>query len=82
MPSAIAALDHEAVDDAVEDHAVVVRRLLLLAGRRVAPLLRAVGEADEVGDRLGRFLVEQSNRERAFGRIEASVSAGFHAISF
>ena len=66
----IAALDHEAVDHAVEDDAVVERRLPPLAGRRVAPLLGALGEADEVGDRVGGFLVEQADVEVAFRRLE------------
>ena len=48
----VAALDHEAVDDAVKDDAVVVRLRHLLVGARVGPLLRALGEADEVLDRL------------------------------
>ena len=48
----IAALNHEAVDHAVEDDAVVVRLRDLLVGARVGPLLGAFGQADEVVDRV------------------------------
>ena len=53
----VAALNHEAVDHAMKDDAVVVRLRDLLVGARVGPLLGAFGQADEVLDGLGRFLV-------------------------
>ena len=62
--------------------AVVERRLLALAGRRVAPFLGALGQADEIGDRVGRLLVEQPDREVAFRGIELRVSSWLHVISF
>ena len=54
----VAALDHEAGDDAVE-HGLVVERAGLGAGR-VLPgvLLRALGEADEVVDGDRRVIAE------------------------
>ncbi len=79
----VAALDHEAVDHAVEDEAVVVRLLHLLARLRVGPLLRALGEADEVGDGLRRVLVEELDGELALRGGEVGVGAwlqlGLHA---
>ena len=57
-----AALDHEAVDHPVEVEAVVEAAGLLLPGLRVGVLLRALGEADEVRDRLGGVVREQVDR--------------------
>src|SRR5688500_15533299 len=54
----IAALNHESVDHAVEDDAVVIRLTYLSIAARIGPLLRALGEPDEVFDSLGRFLIE------------------------
>ena len=48
----IAALDHERVDDPVEDRAVIVRPGALPAGAGVGPLLRAFRQPREVLDRL------------------------------
>ena len=45
----------------------------LLVGARVGPLLRALGQPDEVLDRLRRFLVEQTDREVSFGGDELRV---------
>src|SRR6478735_2532537 len=73
----IATLNHEAVDDAVEDDAVVEGRGFLLAVARVRPLPGPLGEADEVGDGVGHFLIEQTDREAAFGGVEAG--KGTHA---
>jgi hypothetical protein len=55
----VAGLDHEAVDDPVEDHPVVERtgRLTLCVACRV--LLGAVGQADEVRHGLGRVIREE-----------------------
>src|SRR5262249_30781574 len=74
LAEAVAALNHEAVDDAVKDHAVVERRLLALAADRVAPFLRAFGETDEILYSVGRFLVEEADLEIAFGCLEIRVS--------
>ena len=70
-----AALDHEAVDDAVERQAVVERPVDRLAGDRILPRLGAFGEADEVGDGLGRDVVEQLDDEGALVRGEVRVGA-------
>src|SRR5699024_10502141 len=55
----VAALDHEAGDDAVE-HGLVVERARVLAGRVGAlVLLGALGEADEVVHGLRRMVAEE-----------------------
>src|SRR5690606_37237991 len=67
----ITALDHEAVDHAVEDEAVIEGRAgATLSRGRVDPFLRALRQADEVGDRPGRLLVEEPDRERALAGLE------------
>ena len=51
VASAVAALDHEAGDDAVEGGSVVEGLAGdLLVGCGIGPVLGAFGEADEVGD--------------------------------
>src|SRR5262245_24342943 len=47
LPERIAALDHEAVDDAVEDRAVEVGCLHPASRPRIGPFLRSIGEAGE-----------------------------------
>src|SRR5262249_48935336 len=74
LTETIAALNHEAVDDAVKDHAVVERRFLAFAGDRVAPLFGAFSKADEVLHGVGRFPVEQADLEIAFGCREIRVN--------
>src|SRR5215831_2060689 len=69
----IAALDHEAVDHAMEDRAVVVRRGALLSGARIGPFLRAVGETGEIRDGLRGEILEQLDAEVAFARREMRV---------
>src|SRR5215510_9337497 len=69
----IATLDHEAVDHAVEDRAVVQGRLHFLSGARIGPLLAAVCQPREVGDGFRCLFLEQLNREVAFGRREMRV---------
>ena len=54
-----AALDDEAVDHAMEDEAVVERPPDGLPRHWILPLDAAVGQAREVGHRLGRLLLEQ-----------------------
>src|SRR5262249_26266253 len=57
-----------------KDHAVVERRVLALAIDRIPPFLRAFGQADEVLNGVGRFLVEEPDLEIAFGCLEIRVS--------
>ncbi len=67
----IAGLDHEVLDDAVEDGAVVQRRpRLVLAGLRVGPGLLTRGQADEVLDRLGRVVAEEVDDDVAQARVD------------
>lgn len=70
----IAALDHEVLDDPVEDGAVVKRCAgLVLAGLRVGPGLFASGQANEVGNGLGGVVAEKVNLDVA----QARVNCGF-----
>src|SRR6266487_1626139 len=69
----IAALNHEAGDHAMERQTVVVRLLHLLVGFRIGPFLGALGEGDEVRDRLRRVLLEEADREVAFTGREVGV---------
>src|SRR6185437_473176 len=66
----VSALDHELRDDAVEDGAVIELGALLGAA---VPVLGALGEADEVGDSIGRFLVEQLADDGAFAGFKYRV---------
>ena len=63
-----ASLDHEPVDDAMKNGAVVVRAGAFPHGPGVGPLFGARRQPDEVLDRLRRVLVEQLNRELALAR--------------
>ena len=76
---AVAALDHEAGDDAVEGGAVVEGLAVhLLQGLGVGPVLGAFGEADEVGDGDGRLLVVELAGQAAHGGVDDGGGAGGH----
>src|SRR5262245_7157308 len=64
----IAVLNHESRDHAVENESVVKRLLHFLAAFRIGPLLRPLGQTDEVGDRVGRFRLEKLNSKLPFCR--------------
>ncbi len=67
----VAALDHEAGDDAVEGGSVVEGLAVdLLLGPGVGPVLGALGEADEVGDGEWSLLVVELAGEAAHGGVE------------
>src|SRR6185503_8797375 len=71
-----AALNHEVRDDSVKRKAVVERFVLLL--RRAAVLgiiLRAFGQADEVGDSKRRLLEFELADDLALGGVEFGVEA-------
>src|SRR5436190_19175959 len=72
----IAALNHEAVDDAVKDGAVVVRFPHLLVRPGVAPLLGSFRQPDEVFHCPRGLLVEQSYGETAFTGRKLRVRCG------
>src|SRR5690606_11834785 len=55
----VAALNHEVVDDAVEDHTVVQRVLGDLSGGGVGPFDLAGGQPDEIGNGLGGVVGQQ-----------------------
>ena len=70
----VAALDHEARDDAVEDDVLVERALAGLAGGGVGPLAGAVGEADEVLDRAGSVVSEEVDDDVAVVGVQGGDS--------
>ena len=72
----IAALHHEVGDDAMEDGAVVQRRLALGAGLRMRPLARAFGKLDEVLHRDGSLLLKQSADNGSFAGIKRGINTG------
>src|SRR5690606_38921983 len=74
----IAALNHEAVDHAMEDQPVVEGPGLLRAGARVRPCLAAFGKTREIGDGVRGFRVEELHGEAAERRIEMRVGAWCH----
>ncbi|SHS95893.1 Uncharacterised protein [Mycobacteroides abscessus subsp. abscessus] len=61
----VTALDHESVDDPVEDGAVVERASGLALGVLGGVLLAAVGQADEVGDGLRGVVTEERDDDVA-----------------
>mgnify|MGYP007097486256 CR=1 FL=1 len=81
-PGRVAELDHEVVDDPVEEHVVVERVDALLAALRVLPragprpdlrplvVVRPLGEADEVLDGGRGALVEEIDRHVALGGVQ------------
>src|SRR5580658_2247680 len=71
----VATLNHEVRNHAMEDRSVVelVRRLLARGG--VRPLLRALGEFNEVSYGDGCVGFEEADGDLAFGRIEDGVSS-------
>ena len=76
----VAALDHEAADDPVEDRAVVEPVGGLLAGRRVRPLALALGELDEVLDRLRRVVREEPDHDVAVVGLQGGVKLLGHDL--
>ncbi|MDT4862305.1 hypothetical protein FQZ97_969490 [compost metagenome] len=67
----IAGLDHEILDDAVEDGAGVQRGSgLVLTGFRVGPGLLARGQANEVLNRLGRMVAEEVDDDVAEAGVD------------
>ena len=66
----IAGLDHEAGNDAVENDPVIELRAL-----RLVRILRALGQADEVGDRQGRLFELEPGDDFALGGFDFRVQA-------
>lgn len=66
----VAALDHEAADNAVEDHIVVERTFAFGSGLRVGPFAGAICEAGEVRHRLGGVIAEQVDLDIALVGVE------------
>ncbi len=77
IADAVAALDHEAGDDAVEVGVVVEAGAVhFLLGDGVGPVFSAFSEADEIGYGLGRLCVEELTGEAAHGGVEEDGGAG------
>ena len=66
----VAPLDHEALEDPMENQSVVVGPLHLSAGLGVGELLRPLGEPDEVRHRFGRLLREELEMDVAVVRLD------------
>ena len=81
----VAALDHEAADDPVEDHAVVERAGAAAGGVLGRVLLGALGQAHEVGDGLGGVVAEQRDFDVAAVGVQGGSGgmnrAGSHGIT-
>ena len=75
----VAALNHEARDDAMEGGAVVKRLIMYLLQRfGIGPLLGALGEADKVGNRDRSFFFEELAAETAHGGVnDGSRTCGY-----
>src|ERR1700722_965132 len=69
------ALNHELRNHAMENKAVVKRALHFLPRLRVLEFLGALGQADEIPDRLRRFLFEQADDDRPLRSIEYGICA-------
>src|SRR5207248_1652041 len=52
----VATLNHEAGDNAMENGAIVERLVRHFAGLWILPGLRAIGQANKVGNRVGSFI--------------------------
>ena len=77
IADAVAALDHELWDDAMEGSAVVEGLVVhLLQSLGVGPVLGALGEANEVGDRDRCFFLVELAREAAHGGVDDRGGAG------
>src|SRR5580698_1322799 len=72
----VAALDHKIRNDAMENGSVIKRIFGFLASRRMRPLALTLGELDEVGDSLGRFLFEKAANDVAFAGFKYGVGSG------
>jgi hypothetical protein len=65
LTEGVAALEHEVLDDAVEDHPVVQRLVRLRARLRVGPFDVAGREPHEVPHRLGCVVAVEENPDVA-----------------
>jgi hypothetical protein len=77
LSQAVAPLDHEVLDDPVENHAVVERGFLRRPRDGIGPFLRAFGQAHEICDGVRRLPVEKSSREVAFAGFKPCVRPFF-----
>src|SRR5690348_5348144 len=76
------ALDHELRDNSMKHQAVVISFFLFLSGSFVDKFLRALGQADEILDRFGRFFLEQSYHDISLRSFKNGVSSCGSAHSF
>src|SRR5260221_2500493 len=78
-----ATLNHEVWNHSVKIQAVVIVFLLLLPSHFVGKLFCSLGQTDEIGHGLGRFLLKQANDNIALRSLEYRVcsSGSTHAFS-
>ena len=72
----IAALYHEAINHAVDHHAVIVGLGHLFVRARIHPLFRPFRQPDKVFNRFRRFLIEKTHREVTFTGDELCIQSG------
>lgn len=77
----ITPLNHETRNHPMKNCSVVERLFDLFFGFRVAPLFRAVGEADEVGDGLGRLVFKELDDDIAHAGFEGRIDGAFLILS-
>ena len=73
----VAALDHESVDDAVEDRAVIERTLLATLCILGGVFLGSLGQTDEVFDGYWCVIAEQLNHDIAMISVQSCLGSGF-----
>lgn len=73
----VAALDHESVDDAVEDGAVVERTFLATLCILGGVFLGSLGQTDEVFDGYWCVIAEQLNHDIAMISMQSCLGSGF-----
>src|ERR1700730_9832635 len=70
-----AALNHEVRDHAMKGQPVVIILLLFLSRFLVSEFFSALRQTDEIGDGLGRFLLEQTDDDVALRRFKDGVGS-------
>ena len=73
----VAALDHESVDDAVEDRAVIERAFLATLCILGGVFLGSLGQTDEVLDGYWCVIAEQLNHDIAMISVQSCLGSGF-----
>src|SRR5687768_10602544 len=75
----IAALDHESIDDSMENHSVIKRfPFYRLPALRILPFLCSLSKPDKICNRVRRLLFEQLDGELSHRSIKMCISSWFH----